>query len=130
MPYATPSTTRCSRATAPLLLALSIVAGNGCAHNQANASRPLEVERVGGLAGFGTAASRVRSRGQVDVSNLSPDDRRAVESLFSHPTATPSRPDEFRYRLTRWTDEGPQTVSVPESQVPAAVRSAVRDELQ
>ena len=85
---------------------------------------------MGGLAGFGTAGSHLRSRGQLDVSTLSAEDRQAVELLFSKPPANPLRPDEFRYRLTRRIDRGPETVEVPESQVPAAVRSAVKDEIE
>ena len=111
------------------LAALSFLFGSGCAHNQ-SATHPIEVERLGGLAGYGAAGSRLRSHGQVDVSALSPEDRRAIDALFSGPPASPPRPDELRYKLTRWTDQGPQSVDVTEDQVPPAVRSAVKDELQ
>ena len=122
-----------------LLGSLSVLNANSCAHDRGdsighagerNAGRPLEVERLGGLAGFGTAGSRLRSRGQLDVSTLSAEDRQALELLFSRPPANPLRPDEFRYRLTRSLDHGPESVEVPESQVPAAVRSAVKDEIE
>jgi hypothetical protein len=112
-----------------LLAALSFLIGNSCAHQNV-AAHPLEVERLGGLAGYGTEGSRLRSRGQVDVSTLSAEDRRTVDSLFVGPSAGSSRPDEFRYKLTRWTDKGPQSVEVPENQVPAAVRDVVKDELR
>jgi hypothetical protein len=126
---ATRFTTRCSRLFRLLLLAaLSFLLGNSCAHQKA--AHPLEVERLGGLAGYGTEGSRLRSRGQVDVSTLSAEDRQTVEVLFSDARAGSPRPDEFRYRLTRWTDKGPQSVEVPENQVPAAVRDVVKDELR
>ncbi|HXJ22866.1 MAG TPA: protealysin inhibitor emfourin [Polyangia bacterium] len=110
-----------------LLAALWSLAGSSCAHNP-SAAHPLEVERLGGLAGYG--GSRLRSRGQIDVSTLSAEDRQTVESLFSVRPGGTARPDEFRYKLTRWTSNGPQTVEVTEDQVPAAVRSVVRDQLQ
>jgi hypothetical protein len=122
-----------------LLGLLSILSGNSCAHERSdsighagerNAGRPLEVERLGGLAGFGAASSRLHSRGQLDVSTLSAEDRQVLELLFSKPSANPVRPDEFRYRLTRWIEHGPQSVEVPESQVPPAVRAAVKDEIE
>ncbi len=111
------------------MASLSILIGSSCAHKH-DATHPLEVERVGGLAGFGTAGSRLRSHGEVDMAALSASDRQLVESLFAGPPATPGRPDEFRYRLTRWTDKGSESVEVSESQVPAAVRSSVKDEIR
>jgi len=90
----------------------------------------LEIERLGGLAGFGGPNARVRSRGHVQVSTLTHDDQRILETLFSNPRVGSPQPDEFRYKLTRRTDKGSQTVEVPESAVPLAVRSAVKDELQ
>ena len=122
-----------------LLGLLSILSGNNCAHDRGDSIRhagdtntgpQLEVERLGGLAGFGTAASHLRSRGQLDISTLSAEDRQALELLFSKPPASSLRADEFRDRLTRWTDKGQDSVEVPESQVPPAVRSALKDELE
>ena len=112
-----------------LLVGLSLLAGNACAHHHTDA-HPLEVERVGGIAGFGAPGSRLQSRGQVDVSTLSAADREVVSSLFSNPGGGATHPDELRYRLTRWTAAGPQTIEVPEDRVPPAVRSAVHDELR
>lgn len=117
---------RLSVRCAPLLVAL---AATGCAHPHP-APRPLEVERVGGLAGFGGPGSRLRSHGQIDLSTLSSSDQQAIESLFSRPPADPPHPDEFRYRLTRRTDQGPQTIEVPETRVPDPVRSAVKDDVR
>src|SRR5258708_38937745 len=41
----------------------------------------LEVERLGGFAGFGGGA--LRSRGSCDAAELSPGDRAAVERFFA-----------------------------------------------
>lgn len=97
---------------------------------------PLVVERVGGLAGFGGAGARLRSRGHIALETLAPADRRAVECLFESPAAQPGAPqpdsplrDGFRYRLSRACESGTQTVEVAEASLPAAVIGCVRDEL-
>jgi emfourin len=53
-----------------------------------------------------------------------------LNGLFDNPPAPPplSR-DAFRYRITRQTGKGPQTVEVHEDAVPEAVRACVVDEL-
>jgi len=89
----------------------------------------LEVERLGGIAGFGLPGSRLRSRGQVEIGDLAPADRQAIEALFDHPPGGPHLPDAFRYRLTLQTPGGRQVVEVPEQHVPPAVRSVVQDEI-
>ena len=90
----------------------------------------VAVERLGGFAGFGTPNSRLRSLGSIESSKLTAKDRQIVESLFTSPPtgATPKR-DGFRYKLTRQTAEGPQSVEVDEEHVPLAVKSSVKDEL-
>lgn len=94
----------------------------------------IEVEKLGGLAGFGLPGARLRSRGKIDPANLAAAERAAVETLFSEqPEVSSSSPsqarDAFRYRLTRHTDAGPQSVEVAEAAVPASVRNCVTDEL-
>jgi hypothetical protein len=91
----------------------------------------LHVERLGGLANFGGARSRVRSRGQIDTAALSAADRRAVDALFqSGGGAAPhGAADEFRYRISRTTPGGTETVEAPEGHVPAALAACVKDEL-
>jgi hypothetical protein len=91
----------------------------------------LHVERIGGLAGFGGTGSHLRSRGQVDEANLSASDKMAVEELFrSQEVAKSSKArDEFRYRISRVTPAGTQTVEVPESIVPKTLIQYVKDEL-
>ena len=91
----------------------------------------VQVERIGGLAGFGGARSHLRSRGEVDLETLSAEDQRAVQSLFqSRGNAEPSQVrDGFVYRIARTTRGGVETIEVPEDVVPAAIRQCVKDEL-
>jgi hypothetical protein len=90
----------------------------------------LHVEKLGGLAGFGGSRSRIRSRGRIDSEALSAADQKAVELLFQ--TGGASEPakgaDYFRFRISRTTAAGTETIEVPESCVPAALASCVKDE--
>jgi len=91
----------------------------------------LQIERVGGYAGFG--GPHLKSRGEVALPTLSPAERQAVETLFSDPQNAPAQPSEadaFRYRITRQTSAGPQTIEVPGNVVPAALRNSVRDVIE
>lgn len=91
----------------------------------------LKIERMGGLAGFGLPGSRLKSRGQVALADLTAADRAAVDALFKgghKPAAT--LPDAFRYRITLKSAQGDKTVEAAEHEVPAALREAVRDELE
>ena len=88
----------------------------------------VDIERLGGFAGFGGPGSRLQSRGTVDTSDLSESDRNVVELLFAQaPPAWPASADGFIYRLTRQTGAGPQTIDVGEQHVPDAVKAAVKD---
>jgi hypothetical protein len=91
----------------------------------------IHVEKVGGLAGFGGAGGKLRSRGQVDTSTFSEVEQQAVESLFqSQGRAKPSPVrDGFRFRISRTTADGTETVEAPESAVPTPVAQCVKDEL-
>ena len=90
----------------------------------------IQIERTGGFAGFGLPGSHVQSRGEMALSELSVADRAAVDALFaSKGGAAAPMPDGFRYRITRQTAGGAQTIEVAESKVPAAVRDSVRDVL-
>ena len=89
----------------------------------------VRVEKCGGLAGFGGSNARIRSHGQVDISELSPEEQKAVNALFRSATAELSRSaDSFRYRISRTTAAGTETVEVPEDHVPNALASCVKDE--
>jgi hypothetical protein len=91
----------------------------------------LQVERIGGLAGFGVARSRIRSRGEIDTAALSTADQHAVERLFQSggKAGSAQARDTFRYRISRTTPEGVETVEAPEDVVPAALSQCVRDEI-
>jgi hypothetical protein len=91
----------------------------------------LVVERIGGLASFGGSGSRLRSMGKVDMSVLHAADREAVEALFASRrrfTAGSLR-DGFRFRISRTTPTGVESVEAPENQVPAVLCQCVRDEI-
>ena len=89
------------------------------------------IERVGGLAGFGLPGSHLKSKGDISMTELSPADRSALDALFdSKGKAAPPMPDGFRYRITRQTANGPQTIEVPENSVPTALKNCVKDELE
>jgi hypothetical protein len=90
----------------------------------------LKVERLGGIAGIGLPGSRIRSRGEIDPATLSTSDQGILESLFEGPPAAPTKArDAFRYRLTRQTEKGSQTIEVHGDAVPESVRACVVDEL-
>lgn len=90
----------------------------------------LQVERLGGLAGFGGAHARIRSLGEIDLATLSAADRKAVDGLFESKEKTPPSQarDSFRYRICRTTSEGVETIELPEEDVPAVVSQCVKDE--
>ena len=90
----------------------------------------VQVERIGGFAGFGLPGSHLRSRGELALSELSAADRNALDTLFDKKgSAEPPKPDSFRYRITRESAEGPQTIEAPEHQIPMALRNCVKDVL-
>lgn len=90
----------------------------------------LHIEKLGGLAGFGGSRAHIRSRGQLDTATLSADDKKAVDSLFQTGDASshPGEADGFRFRISRTTTAGTETVEAPEAHVPAALTSCVKDE--
>jgi len=91
----------------------------------------LHVEKIGGLAGFGGARSHIRSRGQVDAAELSTAERKALDSLFqARGSSEPVKgADGFRFRISRTTAAGTETIEASEADVPATLASCVRDEL-
>ena len=91
----------------------------------------LEIERIGGVAGFG--GPHLKSRGEVALSELTSADRQTVEDMFNNPQRGRQRSgaaDAFRYRITRQTAAGPQTIEMPEDAVPAALRDSVRNVIE
>jgi hypothetical protein len=90
----------------------------------------LKIERVGGLAGMGLPGSRLKSSGEQQLSALSADDQASVEAMFRNPPQESRQMrDGFRYRITRIIDGKEQSVEVPESAVPAALKACVTDKL-
>ena len=92
----------------------------------------LFVERLGGLAGFGSPGGGIRSRGQIEFESLSKADQRTMEDLFLNRGPRPQSlvRDGFRYRITRTGKSGSESIEVAEAQLPAAVAACVRDELK
>jgi hypothetical protein len=100
----------------------------------------IHVERICGLAGFGGSRANLRSRGQLEHSKLSTGDQKAVDALFESPAKSKSgsraakdspetTADGLRYRISRTTAAGTETIEVPESAIPAAIARCVKDEL-
>ena len=89
----------------------------------------LHIERLGGLPGVGSPRSRLKSCGEIALTDLSPGDRAAIEQLFRAPPAAFASPlrDGFHYRISRDGAAGAETVEVPESTIPAAVAACVKD---
>lgn len=91
----------------------------------------VQIERVGGFAGFGLPDSHLKSKGDVSVSDLSAADRKRLDDLFENKGQVPqSKPDAFRYIITRQTSSGEQKIEVPEDLVPAKLRNSVKDTLE
>jgi hypothetical protein len=91
----------------------------------------LKVERLGGFGGFGLPGSHLKSKGEVSISKLSPDDLQKINGLFKGdvPLGT-AMPDGFRYRITRKIGDDLQTIEVPEENVPMPIRNCVKDTLE
>jgi len=86
----------------------------------------VRVEQLGGFVGFG--GPHLKSWGVVNLSSLSQADRAAVEALFQRyrtSSTAPAHPDQFRYRLSRQTAAGTETVEAPEHEVPDVLKASV-----
>jgi len=91
----------------------------------------LKVERIGGLAGFGGAKSRLKSDGEIAFSALPLSDQKAVEALFKA-GGKPKQPqmrDGFSYRVSRGGTAAGETILVPEDKMPAALIACVKDRI-
>lgn len=91
----------------------------------------LKIERLGGLAGFGGGNSHLRSRGEIDMTELSKEDKKVIEDLFVSQSKAKSTlaADTFRYRISRVTANGIETIEADEVYIPHTVRQCVKDEL-
>ena len=93
----------------------------------------MKIERIGGFAGFGLPGSKLQSSGEQDMSALSAADQAAVKALFegrARGREAGEERDTFRYRITLEKEGKKQTVEVPESAVPPALKTCVTDRLK
>jgi len=92
----------------------------------------LKIERIGGLAGFGSPGSRLRSIGEQAISALSAADQTLVDDMFRNPErhqGSGRERDAFRYRITRNRNGKDETVEVADAAVPQALKAVVSDKL-
>lgn len=91
----------------------------------------LTIERIGGLAGFGGANSHVQSRGEINIEELSKEDKKIVEDLFISQSKIHSKiaMDTFRYKISRMTSKGIESIEAEEEKIPHIVRQCLRDEI-
>jgi len=91
----------------------------------------LKIERLGGLAGFGSQNSHLRSVGEIDMDTLSEKDKKIVEDLFASQGKVEKdlAVDAFRYRISRTTSEGIESVEQSEEKIPVAIIQTVKDEI-
>jgi hypothetical protein len=91
------------------------------------------IERLGGLAGVGLPGSAIRSQARIAFADLDPGDRDRLLRLFEVDEQAPAPPlreaDSFRYRITRDSEEGRETIEVPEGAIPERVALNIKDEL-
>lgn len=91
----------------------------------------LKIERLGGIAGFGIKNSHLHSSGEIDIDDLSKEDKKVVENLFnSHDKVETSlKRDNFRYKISRITSTGIESIEADEEKIPVAVIQCVKDEI-
>ena len=91
----------------------------------------VKVERLGGLAGFGGATSRLRSSGHIRLEALSDADRNRLKGLFkAGPQMLTHGADGFTYRITWTGSAGVKVLELAEGQVPAALVACVVDRIE
>lgn len=91
----------------------------------------LKIERIGGLAGFGTKNSHLRSIGEIDTDDLSKEDKSIIKDLFksqSNKEITQAI-DTFRYKISRVTNKGIESIEVNEEKIPVTVSQCLKDEI-
>lgn len=91
----------------------------------------LQIERTGGLAGFGMQGSHLRSHGEIDTDKLSRQNKKVVDELFKSKKTNSDNltRDGFTYRITKTTAQGKETIEVAEADMPAVLTACVKDEL-
>ena len=91
----------------------------------------LKIERIGGLAGFGGQNSHIKSTGEIETDDLSEEDRNTVNDLFKSPEnqAKTTGADTFRYKISRNTPEGLESIEAGEEKIPDVILQSVKDKL-
>ena len=92
----------------------------------------LTIERIGGYAGIGGANSHVRSSGEIEIEDLSKEDKQTVEDLFKSKENADSSitRDSFIYKISRMTSNGIETIEADENRIPFALTQSVKDEFR
>lgn len=94
----------------------------------------VKVEQLGGFAGFG--GPHLESSGIVPLSSVSAADREKIDALFRRyqgggaPQPNSAQADQFRYRLSRRTQKGMESIEAAESEVPEALRASVTTKIK
>ncbi|HZV54809.1 MAG TPA: protealysin inhibitor emfourin [Rhodocyclaceae bacterium] len=90
----------------------------------------LEIEKLGGFAGFGQPGSRLRCRAVVTGVELTDEERGTIAALFASPGHAPGvGADAFRYRLTLSCGADCRKIEVGEDDLPASLQTRLQDEL-
>jgi len=90
----------------------------------------LKVEKIGGFGGFGVGNSHLKSRGEIDMDQLSEEDKKAIEDLFiSEGKSGGSHGNTFLYRISRISSKGIESIEADEERVPNTVAQCVKDEI-
>ena len=93
--------------------------------------RKLTVERLGGLAGFGSVGSAIRAEAEIDLDSLDRSTCEQIEDLIKVPRPPARRrPDGFTYRVTLFDQGKASTAEISESEFPASVAARVADRFE
>ena len=93
----------------------------------------ITIERMGGLAGYGTAGSHLVSIGKCDLSMLPDNAQQSIKALFSskRKEAKQISRDQFSYRITlKLADGKSQVVVVDEAVVPTSLVQTITDQIK
>jgi hypothetical protein len=95
----------------------------------------LQVERCGGIGGFGQPGAHVRSRGEISCDTLSKSEQALIARLFERPAKPRAAAgkgqmrDGFRYRVSRGAGAAAEAVEVAEADLPPCLQRSLKDEL-
>ncbi|MEI7921714.1 MAG: protealysin inhibitor emfourin [Planctomycetota bacterium] len=93
----------------------------------------MEIERLGGLAGFGLPSSRIRSHITLSYNDLNDKEIKNIDALF---LLSPDRfktmnkvADFFRYRIEVKSSGTTKTIEVSENDLIASIKDRIKDVL-